>query len=546
MEGTYSAQGRAAGFLSRERIIAPPHFNRWLVPPAALAIHLSIGMVYGFSIFWLPLTRLVGISQSVACSPDMSFLQSLTATHCDWKIPSLAVTFTLFFVFLGGSTALFGGWLEKVGPRKTTVVAACCWSGGLVLSAIAALTHQIWLMWLGTGVIGGIGLGLAYISPMATLMRWFPDRRGLATGMAVMGFGGGALVGAPVAHFLIGFFAGPNSVGMWQTFLTLAAIYFVFMMGGALGYRLPPRNWRPPGGFHNFEERRKKTRQVHAAVAWKTPQFWLIWAVLCLNVLAGTGVLGVASPMLQEMFGERLMGLAPGEALTDAQKLEIASVGVGFVGFLSLFNIAGRLFWSALSDRIGRKATFTLFSLLGFAFYASAPFWAHDGKLALFALTVGMILSIFGGAFASVPAYLADLFGTKMVSPIYGRLLTAWAVAGIVGPMLVNNIREVQIDRGVPRAEVYDITLYILAGLQLVGLVCNHFVRPVPPSRCMGEEELGRRAESAVAGAPAAASPAAGNPALRFAVLGLAWFSVAGPLAFGIWRTVENASRLFR
>jgi MFS family permease len=548
MEGDVSAPARAAGFLSRERIIAGPHFNRWMVPPAALAIHLSIGMVYGFSIFWLPLTRAVGITESVACSPELSFLQTLTARHCDWKISWLAVTFTLFFVFLGGSTALFGGWLERVGPRKTAVVAAFCWSGGLVLSALAVATHQIWLMWLGTGVIGGVGLGLAYISPMATLLRWFPDRRGLATGMAVMGFGGGALVGAPLAHFLISSFATPNSVGMWQTFLAMAAIYFVFMMGGALGYRVPPRNWRPPGGFHNFVERRKSTRQVHADVAWKTPQFWLIWSVLCLNVLAGTGVLGVASPMLQEMFGGRLMGITAGEALTDGQKLEIAGIGVGFVGFLSLFNIGGRIVWAALSDRIGRKATFTLYSLLGFAFYASAPLWAKSGALALFVLSVGMILSIFGGAFASVPAYLADLFGTKMVSAIYGRLLTAWAVAGLLGPMLVNNIREYQLDHGIPRAQAYDVTLYILAALQLIGCVCNYFVKPVPPSRCMTEDELGRRSPTPAAAPaePPAAVPALRQPLLRLAALVLAWVSVGGPLAYGIWRTVESSSRLFR
>jgi len=546
MGETVPARPSAAGFLSRERIIAEPGFNRWLVPPAALAIHLSIGMVYGFSIFWLPLTRVVGVTEHRACPADFSFWQTLTATDCDWKLPWLAVTFTLFFVFLGGSTALFGGWLEKVGPRKTAVIAALCWSGGLVLSALAVFTHQIWLMWLGTGVIGGIGLGLAYISPMATLLRWFPDRRGLATGMAVMGFGGGALVGAPLANFLINSFASPTSAGMGETFLTMAAVYLLFMMAGALGYRVPGRNWRPPGGFANFVERRKSSRQVHSDVAWKTPQFWLIWFVLCLNVLAGTGVLGVASPMVQEVFGQKLMGVQPGDSLSETQIREIAGIGVGFVGFLSLFNIAGRIVWAALSDRIGRKNTFTLFSVLGFTFYASAPYWAQNSALALFVLTIAMNLSIFGGAFASVPAYLADLFGTKMVSPIYGRLLTAWAVAGIFGPLLVNNIREYQLAHGVPQAEVYNLTLYILAGLQLIGCACNFFVKPVPPSRCMTEDEMGRRAaptqdtgavkEEVVVTKSGLAGPA---------VLILAWLGVGIPLAYGVWRTVVTASRLF-
>ena len=235
------------GLLDRERIIARPGFNRWLVPPAALAIHLCIGMAYGFSVFWIPLSRSIGISKSVACPADMSLVQALFVTSCDWKISDLGWMYTLFFVFLGSAAAIWGGWLERAGPRKAGFVSALCWCGGLFISAIGVYTHQLWLMWLGSGVIGGIGLGLGYISPVSTLIKWFPDRRGMATGMAIMGFGGGAMIGAPLADILMNIFRTPTSVGVWQTFVAMGVIYFVFMVGGAFGYRLPPPNWRPDG-----------------------------------------------------------------------------------------------------------------------------------------------------------------------------------------------------------------------------------------------------------------------------------------------------------
>src|SRR3954447_13994376 len=231
---TVGAGRSSAGILDRERIIAKPGFNRWLVPPAALAIHLCIGMAYGFSVFWLPLTRAIGVQKSVAC-PDMTLIGSLFTTSCDWKVSDLGWMYTLFFVFLGSSAAIWGGWLERAGPRKAGVVAAVCWCGGLLISALGVYVHQLWLMWLGSGVIGGIGLGLGYISPVSTLIKWFPDRRGMATGMAIMGFGGGAMIGAPLANLLMNHFKTETSVGVWQTFVTLAVIYFVFMLGGAFG-----------------------------------------------------------------------------------------------------------------------------------------------------------------------------------------------------------------------------------------------------------------------------------------------------------------------
>ena len=536
------------GFLTRERIIAGPHFNRWLVPPAALAIHLCIGMAYGFSVFWLPLSRAIGITDSVACPKDMGFFDSLVNTTCDWKVSMLGWMFTLFFVFLGSSAALWGGWLEKVGPRKAGVVAAFCWCGGLVLSSIGVMTHQIWLLWLGSGVIGGVGLGLGYISPVSTLIKWFPDRRGMATGMAIMGFGGGALIGAPLADKLMKFFATPASVGVWQTFLVMAAVYFVFMMGGALGYRLPadtwaPAGWTPPASNANSMITR---RHVHLDVAWKTPQFWLVWAVLMLNVTAGIGILGMASPMLQEVFGGKLIGVAATfNELTASQKGQIAAVAAGFTGLLSLFNIAGRFFWASLSDKFGRKLTYTIFFVLGAVLYASIPGSAAAGSLAIFVLSFCIILSMYGGGFATVPAYLADMFGTKMVGAIHGRLLTAWSTAGVLGPVLVNYIRDYQLDHGVPRAQVYSITMFILAGLLVLGFICNRLVKPVAEGGYMSDAEvaaLDKTTAHRVAPTGAAATAPAGVSGTVLA----AWLVVGIPLAWGVWTTLQKVAVMFQ
>src|SRR3984893_13780468 len=299
-----------SGWLARERRVAQPGFSRWLVPPAALPIPFCIGMAYGFSVFWLPLSKAVGITASVPCPKDLGFFGQLTATTCDWKIPLLGLMFALFFVFLGTASALWGGWLERVGPRKGGVVAALCWCGGLVIGAFGVITHQLWLMWLGCGVIGGIGLGLGYISPVSTLIKWFPDRRGMATGMAIMGFGGGAMIGAPLANILLNYFKTPTDVGAWKTFVVIGVLYFVCMTIGAFAYRVSPAGWRPDGWTPPSE---KKTmiseHHVHLDDAHKTPQFWLIWWVLCLNVSAGIGVIGMASPMLQEIFAGKLIGL---------------------------------------------------------------------------------------------------------------------------------------------------------------------------------------------------------------------------------------------
>ncbi|RYF46712.1 MAG: MFS transporter, partial [Comamonadaceae bacterium] len=335
--------GNRAGWLDKERTIAGPGFNRWVVPPAALAIHLCIGMAYGFSVFWLPLSKALAGPDMMTCPASMSLFAELFTTSCNWRISTMGWMYTLFFVLLGCSAALWGGWLERAGPRKAGVVSALCWCGGLVISSIGVYTHQMWMLWLGSGVIGGIGLGLGYISPVSTLIKWFPDKRGMATGMAIMGFGGGAMIGAPLADLLMRHFAGPGSVGVWQTFLTMAIIYFVFMMSGAMGYRVPVTGWKPEGWVPPPQNANAMITRghVHVKRVWGIPQFWLVWLVLCLNVTAGIGILGMASPLLQEVFGGRLIGQNDlGFAQLNPQQLAaIATIAAGFTGLISLFNI---------------------------------------------------------------------------------------------------------------------------------------------------------------------------------------------------------------
>jgi MFS family permease len=545
---TISGTGSGIGLLDRERIIAKAGFNRWLVPPAALCIHLCIGMAYGFSVFWLPLSRALGITAAKTC-PDMTLGQELFTTTCDWRVASMGWMFTLFFVLLGVSAAIWGGWLERVGPRKAGVVAALCWAGGLMVGAVGVYTHQLWLMWLGAGVLGGVGLGLGYISPVSTLIKWFPDHRGMATGFAIAGFGGGAMIGAPLANILINYFKTPTSVGVWETFATMGAIYFVFMMIGAFGYRVPPAGWRPEGWTPPAKANAMISQyNVDLKDAHKTPQFWLIWWVLCLNVSAGIGVIGMASPMLQEIFAGSLIG-APEvkfNALTGEQKVAIAAIAAGFAGLLSLFNIGGRVFWASLSDFIGRKSTYYTFFILGIALYALTPWAANHGSKLLFVGSFCIILSMYGGGFATVPAYLADMFGTQFVGAIHGRLLTAWSTAGIIGPVVVNYIREFQLAAGVPRDHLYDTTMYILCGMLVIGLICNYLVKPVDKKWLMSAAEVAKL-QAASARSDAAiqhGSFGIGKGGIDAKAL-LFWAVVGIPLAWGVWKTVESAVKIF-
>ncbi|WP_165075322.1 OFA family MFS transporter [Paludisphaera rhizosphaerae] len=438
----------APGLLDRERTIAPAGFNRWLIPPAAMAVHLCIGEVYGFSVFNVPLTRLAGVDHSV--------------DGVDWTIPQVGWCYSIALIMLGLSAAFLGRWVERVGPRKTIVASACCFCGGLLVSALGAWLHSLSVLYLGYGVIGGVGLGLGYIAPVSTLVKWFPDRPGMATGLAIMGFGGGALIGAPLGVELMGRFKSAGSVGVWEAFLAMALLYFALMMFGAFTIRIPSAGWRPEGFVPSAKPRKLVSdADVPVDLAWKTPQFWLLWGVLCLNVTAGIGILGQASLICQDMFGVS------------------AAVGGGFAGLLSLFNMAGRFFWSSASDHVGRKGVYCVYFLLGALLYCLIPFAQKTHSVALFVGLTATIISMYGGGFATIPAYLRDLFGTLHLGAIHGRLITSWSMAAVLGPQLVNYISTYRIAQGVPRAEAYNATMYLMAALLLAGLACNLLITPV-------------------------------------------------------------------
>ena len=510
-----------APFLSRERIVAPPGFNRWLVPPAALAIHLCIGQAYAISVFNLPLGRAIGVGRPAAG---------------DWRLTTLGWIFTLAIGFLGLSAAFAGTWLERAGPRKVGVVAACCWGGGFLVAAAGVALHLIGLVYLGYGVIGGCGLGLGYVSPVSTLIKWFPDRRGMATGMAIMGFGGGAMIAAPLSDALMRRFASPASVGVWQTFVCLGLIYFTAMMAGALGFRLPAAGWRPAGWTPPADQGGLVTTgHVHADRALRTVQFPLLWAVLCLNVTAGIGVLGQASPMIQEVFKG---AVSP-------------SAAAGFVGLLSLFNIAGRIAWASLSDVIGRKPTYAIFFGLGALLYLLVPFAGRLGSVAPFVLCFCIILTRYGGGFATIPAYLADIFGTHFVGAIHGRVLTAWSMAGVLGPVLVNYIRQFQIDRGMAAADAYDVTMEIMAAILAAGFLCNLAITRVPREHQMTPDELEAhlaplRARAPQDGPQAGTKTGGRRSAAGRVAVACAWTGVGAPLLWGVLSTLEKALLLFR
>jgi MFS family permease len=547
MSGALTAPAAPVGLLDRDRSVAGPNFNRWLVPPAALAIHLCIGMGYGFSVFWLPMSKLLSGTDDAACKA-LGLSAMLTTTTCNWTVPLVTHTFELFIAVLGISAALWGGWLEHAGPRKAGFIAALCWGGGMIIGGIGVSMHQLWLLWLGTGILGGVGMGLGYISPVSTLIKWFPDRRGMATGFAIMGYGGGAMIGAPLAVALMKYFgAGVPANGVSATLITMGIIYFLAMAAGAFGMRIAPSGWKPAGWNPPASSASKAmitTHQVHLNVAWKTPQFWLLWGVLCMNVTAGIGVISMASPMLQDVFGAHLIGITTAGDLTAAQKAAVAASAAGLVGLISLFNSGGRIFWASLSDYIGRKVTYAIFFILGMALYISLPTFGHLGQAALFVSAVCLILTMYGGGFATIPAYLADVFGTQMVGAIHGRLLTAWSVAGVAGPFLIAAVRQAQIDAGVAHNLVYDHTLYILAGLLFVGLVCNLLMRPVNPKHYMSAEQLAREKALQHEDRTAADAELAARGSFGFAGV-LAWAAIGIPFLIGVYIAIEKAAALF-
>ncbi|WP_319461350.1 OFA family MFS transporter [Micromonospora sp. RTP1Z1] len=442
--------------LDRGHTVAPPGYSRWLIPPAALAIHLCIGQVYATSVY----------------------KNSLIA-HFDASQTAIGVIFSIAIVMLGLSAAVAGTWVEANGPRKAMFVSACFWAAGFLVGALGIATRQLWLLYLGYGLLGGIGLGIGYISPVSTLIKWFPDRPGLATGLAIMGFGGGAMVASPLSRQLLSFYdpgydpanAGSTASGgalVWL-FVTLGVGYFLIMMFGVFNVRVPAADWRP-AGFDPARLAAKPmvtTANVSAANAVKTRSFWLLWVVLFCNVTAGIGILEQASPMIQDFFRDN-----------GTSAVSVAAAG-GFVGLLSLFNMAGRFAWSSTSDLIGRKPIYLVYLGVGMVLYALLAVVGHTAT-ALFVLLACVILSFYGGGFATVPAYLRDLFGTFEVGAIHGRLLTAWSAAGVAGPLIVNGFLDAQGKPGTLTAAAYRPALFTMVGVLAVGFIANLLIRPVP------------------------------------------------------------------
>ena len=474
------------GLLAKERIIAAPGYNRWRVPVASIVIHLCIGSVYAWSIYNPHLTRINGV---------------VTSAGDDWSLSEVVWVFTVAIVFLGLAAAFAGKWLEQVGPRMVGVVSACCWGGGYLVGAAGIMTHQLWLLYLGYGVIGGCGLGLGYVSPVSTLIRWFPDRRGMAAGLAIMGFGGGAMIGTPMKEYFIRLFyrapeylgtqsqvelvteagrrfsevggvlqevvivgssevrdmtlpgpegvyvVGSGATGVAEAFILIGLIYLTVMLIAAFSYRSPPQGWQPDGWQKPKEDTRSKlitTANVDIDQALRTPQFYQLWIVLCLNVTAGIGVLGVARTMITEIFGTTL-----------PQTVDTAFAAT-YVVMISAFNMVGRFIWASASDYLGRRNTYWIFFLLGIALYLSIPFTAQQVSaspsiiwLVYFYAATMIIFTMYGGGFATIPAYLADIFGTRYVGGIHGRLLTAWSTAGLLGPLAITSLRQNSVTRAI-------------------------------------------------------------------------------------------------
>ena len=450
----------SSSLLDRSRTVAGPGYNRWLVPPAALAIHLAIGQAYAFSVFNKPLGSLIsGDADHPAAG--------------DWTLAQIGLTFSIAIVLLGLSAAIFGKWLERVGPRKAMLASALCFGGGFLIGSLGVHLHSLPLLYFGYGFVGGIGLGIGYISPVSTLIKWFPDRKGVATGMAIMGFGGGAMIGSPLATNLMAHFKSSAPQGVAPTFIVMGLIYLVFMQFGVWSIRVPADDWKPAGYEPNQEHSALiTTGNVSADNAIKTPQFWLLWVVLLCNVTAGIGLLETASPLIQSV----IKGTAKGQGMAEAA---LVAAGAGFVGLLSLFNLLGRFFWSSASDKLGRKVTYAIYFGLGILLYAIAPTLSHNAQLALFVIVCCVIISMYGGGFATVPAYLSDLFGKYQVGAIHGRLLTAWSTAAIVGHLIVSNLTEHAKASGLTGAATYQPVFYTMAGLLVVGLLADLAVTAV-------------------------------------------------------------------
>ncbi len=501
-----SSSQNNGGWLSLERTIAPPGFNRWLIPPAALAIHLSIGQVYATSVYKIALVE-----------------------HFESSLTALGVVFSLAIVMLGLSAAVLGTWVDTGGPRRAMVAAALCWSTGFLVGAAGIATSQLWLLYLGYGVIGGIGLGIGYISPVSTLIKWFPDRPGLATGMAIMGFGGGALIASPVSSVLLGIY-GRDGAGVASLFVTLGVAYLLVMLMGAALVRVPADDWAPEG-FDPSTTKSKSlvsTGHVSAKNSIKTPQFWLLWTVLFCNVTAGIGILEQAAPMITDFFRE------------GSESSIKAATAAGFVGVLSLANMVGRFVWSSTSDVIGRKPIYMVYLGVGIVAYALLAVFGSSGVV-FFALLAALIISFYGGGFATVPAYLRDLFGTYQVGAIHGRLLTAWSAAGVAGPLIINGFLDAQGTPGELTSAAYRPALFTMVGLLVVGFIANLLVRPVAERWHEHQDTVEKAKDTSNGGGQ---TGAAGSDAPSW-LLPVAWTIVSVPLAYGVYKVLVTASNLF-
>ncbi len=504
--------------LDRERTVASAGFNRWLIPPAALAVHLCIGQAYATSVYKASLVE-----------------------HFDSSLTAIGIVFSIAIVMLGLSAAVFGTWVDTGGPRRAMVTAAAFWASGFLVGAAGIATSQLWLLYLGYGVLGGIGLGIGYISPVSTLIKWFPDRPGLATGMAIMGFGGGAMIASPLSSFLLGRYDGSfgnetttaTGSAVSMLFVTLGLVYLVVMLFGAWLIRVPPAGWMPEGydPDASHESDLVTNDNVSAANAIRTPQFWLLWIVLFCNVTAGIGILEQAAPMIQDFF-------------RDGDRSTVAAAGAaGFVGILSLFNMAGRFTWSATSDLIGRKRIYMVYLGVGIVLYTLLAL-AGSNSLFMFVLLAGIIISFYGGGFSTVPAYLRDLFGPYQVGAIHGRLLTAWAAAGVAGPLIVNGILDSQGTPGSLTAGDYRPALLTMVGVLVVGFVANLLIRPVA-SKFHEAEEPAADTDDDDAHDDAHDDGGHDAPLPTAGLLPVAWALVGIPLAYGVYQTVIKAVDLF-
>jgi len=410
--------------------------SRWVIPIGAVCVHICIGSVYAWSTFNRP-------------------FQAWLPNAPGWFSPPYT-TYSTALVLLGLSAAFGGPWVERRGPRAAATAAAILFGCGLLIGGIGLAVHKPVMVFLGMGVIGGMGCGLGYIAPVSTLVKWFPDRRGMATGMAIMGFGGGAALASPLnVRFM-------NWLGVPTAVMTQGAIYFVVMMIGASILRRPPKDWKP--AVWNPPEKTVQASITRNA-ALRTPQFYLLWSILFINVTAGIGILAQASPIVQDIFGQ-----TPAEA-------------ADFVLLLSLFNLAGRFIWASGSDYIGRRNTYTLFFAVQFVLFLIVPGIAGRGQWVLFEACLFVVVSMYGGGFATIPAFLADLFGSDNVGAIHGAVLTAWSAAAIAGPIIVtelSNRAKAALAPGASHVHIYDSPLQVLAGLLAVGFLITLLVKPLP------------------------------------------------------------------